>query len=48
MTTPPANRYGNDVLQSDWRAPARGRAVEVSADELAREADCLAETVNLP
>jgi hypothetical protein len=27
------NRYGNDVLQSDWRAPARGRAVEVSADK---------------
>src|SRR5690349_23852373 len=27
------NRYGDDVLQSDWRAPARGRAVEVPADK---------------
>jgi hypothetical protein len=27
------DRYGNDVLQSDWRAPARGRAVEISADK---------------
>ncbi len=28
-----SDRYGNDVLQTDWRAPARGRAVEVSADK---------------
>ena len=27
------DRYGNVVLQSDWRAPARGRAVEVAADK---------------
>jgi hypothetical protein len=27
------DRYGNDILQTDWRAPARGRAVEVAADK---------------
>jgi len=26
------DRYGADVLNSDWRAPRRGRAVEISAD----------------
>ncbi|HET7388556.1 MAG TPA: DUF3097 domain-containing protein [Nocardioidaceae bacterium] len=26
------DRYGSDVLASDWRAPARGRAVEVAAE----------------
>ena len=33
MSSSPGGRYGNDVLQTDWRAPARGRAVEVSADK---------------
>ena len=33
MTTQPRGRYGDDVLQTDWRAPARGRAVEVPADK---------------
>ena len=35
MSSPPRHpgRYGDDVLQSDWRAPARGRAVEVPADK---------------
>jgi hypothetical protein len=27
-----ADRYGSDVLASDWRAPKRGRAVEAPAD----------------
>ena len=27
------DRYGRDVLVSDWRVPRRGRAVEVSADK---------------
>jgi hypothetical protein len=27
-----ADRYGSDVLASDWRAPARGRAVEAAAE----------------
>jgi hypothetical protein len=26
------DRYGSDVLSTDWRAPKRGRAVEVAAD----------------
>ena len=26
------DRYGNDVLAGDWRAPKRGRAVEVAAE----------------
>ncbi|MGH3445837.1 MAG: DUF3097 domain-containing protein [Nocardioidaceae bacterium] len=35
--TPPTNdrgfdRYGGDVLAADWRAPKRGRAVEVAAE----------------
>ncbi len=28
---PPADRYGTDVLNSDWRAPKRGRATETPA-----------------
>ena len=28
----PVDRYGTDVLGTDWRAPRRGRAVEVQAD----------------
>jgi Protein of unknown function (DUF3097) len=27
------DRYGADVLNTDWRAPRRGRAVEISADK---------------
>ena len=27
------DRYGSDVLNTDWRAPRRGRAVEISADK---------------
>lgn len=27
------DRYGSDVLASDWRAPKRGRSVEISADK---------------
>ncbi len=34
---PPADgfrdRYGSDVLSTDWRAPRRGRAVEIEADK---------------
>lgn len=30
--TPPNDRYGSDVLNTDWRAPKRGRAVEMEAD----------------
>src|SRR5919205_11708 len=29
----PVDRYGTDVLSTDWRAPRRGRAVEVQADK---------------
>ena len=32
MTPPPPDRYGSDVLASDWRAPKNGRAVEIDAD----------------
>ena len=28
---PPADRYGTDVLNTDWRAPKRGRATEAPA-----------------
>ncbi|HET6626175.1 MAG TPA: DUF3097 domain-containing protein [Nocardioidaceae bacterium] len=27
------DRYGSDVLNTDWRAPKRGRAVEIEADK---------------
>src|SRR3954452_17379624 len=27
-----ADRYGRDVLATDWRAPKRGRAVEAAAE----------------
>jgi hypothetical protein len=27
------DRYGSDVLNTDWRAPRRGRAVEIEADK---------------
>src|SRR3982750_4266371 len=30
---PAHDRYGSDVLNTDWRAPRRGRAVEISADK---------------
>ncbi|QWZ06525.1 DUF3097 domain-containing protein [Nocardioides panacis] len=30
---PSHDRYGSDVLNTDWRAPRRGRAVEISADK---------------
>jgi hypothetical protein len=33
MATGPFDRYGSDVLNTDWRAPKRGRAVEISADK---------------
>ena len=29
---PYGDRYGSDVLGTDWRVPRRGRAVEISAD----------------
>ncbi len=29
---PPTDRYGSDVLNSDWRTPRRGRAVEIPAE----------------
>lgn len=29
---PPHDRYGTDVLNTDWRAPKRGRAIEVEAE----------------
>nr|WP_310965042.1 DUF3097 domain-containing protein [Nocardioides marmorisolisilvae] len=32
MPVPSHDRYGSDVLASDWRAPKRGRAVEIAAD----------------
>jgi hypothetical protein len=28
----PHDRYGSDVLNTDWRAPRRGRALEIEAD----------------
>ena len=28
----PADRYGSDVLKTDWRAPKNGRAIEAPAD----------------
>jgi hypothetical protein len=28
----PIDRYGSDVLSTDWKAPRRGRAVEIEAD----------------
>src|SRR5680860_1106136 len=28
----PIDRYGSDVLNTDWRAPKRGRAVQIEAD----------------
>ncbi|MDP3969792.1 MAG: DUF3097 domain-containing protein [Nocardioides sp.] len=31
MTGSPHDRYGSDVLATDWRAPRRGRAVETEA-----------------
>jgi hypothetical protein len=31
-STPSFDRYGTDVLATDWRAPKRGRATEVAAD----------------
>ncbi len=33
MTGSSFDRYGSDVLNTDWRAPKRGRAVEISADK---------------
>ena len=27
------DRYGSDVLNTDWRAPRRGRSVEIEADK---------------
>ncbi len=30
---PAQDRYGSDVLNTDWRAPRRGRAVETQADK---------------
>ena len=30
---PSHDRYGSDVLNTDWRAPRRGRAVEIAADK---------------
>ena len=32
MTPPKADRYGSDVLASDWRAPKNGRAVPAAAE----------------
>ena len=32
MTPSPHDRYGSDVLATDWRAPKNGRAVEIDAD----------------
>ena len=29
----PIDRYGSDILNTDWRAPKRGRAVEIDADK---------------
>jgi hypothetical protein len=33
VVSPGFDRYGSDVLNTDWRAPRRGRAVEISADK---------------
>ena len=33
MVSGSLDRYGSDVLNTDWRAPKRGRAVEISADK---------------
>jgi hypothetical protein len=33
MVSHSSDRYGSDVLNTDWRAPKRGRAVEISADK---------------
>ncbi len=33
MVSGSLDRYGNDVLNTDWRAPKRGRAVEIAADK---------------
>ncbi len=33
MVSSSFDRYGADVLNTDWRAPKRGRAVEISADK---------------
>ena len=33
MPLPGHDRYGSDVLNTDWRAPRRGRAVETVADK---------------
>ena len=32
MPSPTADRYGSDVLQTDWRAPTNGRAVPAAAE----------------
>ncbi|MGH3362824.1 MAG: DUF3097 domain-containing protein [Nocardioides sp.] len=32
MSSRPADRYGSDVLNTDWRAPKHGRAVETPAE----------------
>jgi hypothetical protein len=32
LPTMAIDRYGSDVLNTDWRAPKRGRAVEIEAD----------------
>ena len=32
MTSPTHDRYGSDVLATDWRVPRNGRATEISAD----------------
>ncbi len=32
MTPPAHDRYGGDVLATDWRVPRNGRAVEIDAD----------------
>jgi hypothetical protein len=32
LTVCPSDRYGNDVLSGDWRAPKRGRSVDLAAE----------------
>ena len=32
MAPSPNDRYGSDVLASDWRTPKNGRATEIDAD----------------
>ena len=32
VSLPPHDRYGTDVLATDWRAPKNGRATEIDAD----------------